>query len=567
MSAPDTMPILRDPRTGLVYAAIVGSEDRPEEEARNSVNSTAQSAEPIEDYQWLHGKLWMGDHPFTGQLLVTRFELETGLTKGYSLEATVNNSSASEETNSMDGGKLVFLCNAQVSLSEKSVFQVKDGLRNEVLNRIPAVESWPPSTIPASDRTHYSKETKEDYSKKLFRLNGPHPGPNIFAAIDPILFTANTQHPYRGVWMGLYPCHGYEFLLFRQENETRLEAIKLTGDRYVPRGAHSIIVENLKDVKRMCADVEWQDAPVVTGKMQVAEEEFVNNTLIDAELVLVNDDELILLVDSTAIQLRRVSLEPLLSGAILNFTDSCLCPKPVINFPQLPPSIKQYPLSDFSELPSRAISASVPSKWAVLIGIDHYESGNVMRLDTQATPIEYENLDGCVEDILAMEQYLREAVKVEKGHIKKLLAPLPTRRDGLSAPAEDQPTYENIVHVLRCVPTYTRPGDLVYIHYSGRGARATTVFPYLRDHTSLDKALVPSDIASGGPYLRDLELTVLLERMVDAGLVVTVVLDCCHSGGTATSGGGCRARGITQVYQSILPADLPKSSVLNFLTV
>jgi len=188
----------------------IGNEgDRPDVEARKFVKSTAPSAEPIEDYHWLHGKLWMGDHPFTGQLLVTRFELETGLTKGYSLEATVNNSSASEQTNRMDPTKLVFLCNAQVSLSKKSVFQVRDGLTsgNKVLNRIPAVELWPPSTIPANDRTHYSKETNQtrndDYSKELFRLNGQRSGSNTFAAIDPILFTADAQHPYRGVWIGM----------------------------------------------------------------------------------------------------------------------------------------------------------------------------------------------------------------------------------------------------------------------------------------------------------------------------------------------------------------------------
>ena len=77
---------------------------------------------------------------------------------------------------------------------------------------------------------------------------------------------------------GLYPGHGYEFLLFHQENETRLEAIKLTGDRYVPRGAHSIIAENIKDVKRMCTEEEGQGAPVVAAKVQVAGEEFVNST-------------------------------------------------------------------------------------------------------------------------------------------------------------------------------------------------------------------------------------------------------------------------------------------------
>jgi hypothetical protein len=75
-----------------------------------------------------------------------------------------------------------------------------------------------------------------------------------------------------------YPSAEYEFLLFHQENESRLEVIKLTGDRYVPRGAHSIIVENLNDIKRLCTDAEWQDAPVVEANIQTAEEEgFINS--------------------------------------------------------------------------------------------------------------------------------------------------------------------------------------------------------------------------------------------------------------------------------------------------
>ncbi len=50
-------------------------------------------------------------------------------------------------------------------------------------------------------------------------------------------------------------------------------------------------------------------------------------------------------------------------------------------------------------------------------------------------------------------------------------------------------------------------------------------------------ALVPTDI--GKPtsrYLHDIELAALLQRIVDKGLVVTVVLDSCHSGGTTRVG-------------------------------
>jgi hypothetical protein len=65
----------------------------------------------------------------------------------------------------------------------------------------------------------------------------------------------------------------------------------------------------------------------------------------------------------------------------------------------------------------------------------------------------------------------------------------------------------------------------------------------------LQKAIVPLDIACGGKYLFDFEITSLLDKMVKAGLAVTVVLDCCHSGdaGRNHCGGQSSFRGISQI--------------------
>ena len=74
--------------------------------------------------------------------------------------------------------------------------------------------------------------------------------------------------------------------------------------------------------------------------------------------------------------------------------------------------------------------------------------------------------------------------------------------------------------------------DLVCVHYSGSGARATTIFGELKkDGTAENHSLVPSDITHGGKYLRDLELGALLPDIVAKEAALTVVLDCCHSGG------------------------------------
>jgi len=162
--------------------------------------------------------------------------------------------------------------------------------------------------------------------------------------------------------------------------------------------------------------------------------------------------------------------------------------------------------------------------YALLIGINHYEPN-----------LHYRSLNGAVGDINLVDDYLKETVNPKR--IWKLTAPNPDVSDvRASQEANILPTYENILKAFNEITETAQRDDLVYIHYSGHGGRAITTYEEIKGKGQYDEAIVPMDIGNEEDrYIRDVEMTTLLQRMTDKGLIVTVILDSCHSGG-ATRG-------------------------------
>jgi len=159
---------------------------------------------------------------------------------------------------------------------------------------------------------------------------------------------------------------------------------------------------------------------------------------------------------------------------------------------------------------------------ALLIGIDRYSR------DGRPALGRYPDLRGAVRDAERMECFLRERA-VPEARIRKLTAPVDRRE-----PARDSPSYENIMETFQKLRREARPGDRILIYFSGHGGRVATICPQAKGPEGIDEALVPVDVAEAPTrYVRDVELAFLLHRMVDEdGLLVTLVFDCCHAGGT-----------------------------------
>jgi hypothetical protein len=160
--------------------------------------------------------------------------------------------------------------------------------------------------------------------------------------------------------------------------------------------------------------------------------------------------------------------------------------------------------------------------WAVIIGINYY-------------PEHYDGcLKGCVRDAEATRLYLEEAIEIN-ADIVVLAASTPSVH-GLPPPEKPEvwPTYVNVIAQLKRIIDKAECGDRVYIHYSGHGTKLLS-----RDKRP-ELALVLLD--EGGcksRSLRSVYLAKALREMVEKKLYVTLVLDCCFSGGVARSSDYC----------------------------
>lgn len=187
--------------------------------------------------------------------------------------------------------------------------------------------------------------------------------------------------------------------------------------------------------------------------------------------------------------------------------------------------------------------------YALLIGIDCYLPN---RLPGGGY---YPNLFGCVQDINRVEEFLKKRLKCPGDHMIKLTAsntgaPEPTE------PTELWPTYKIIVDALRRLTDAARSGDQVYIHYSGHGGRIPTKLPKIKGVNGLDEVIVPTDIGqSSARYVRDIELAYILKKMVDKGIIPSIVIDSCHSGGMSRGNSSVAVRGIDSIDTTPRPVE------------
>jgi hypothetical protein len=154
---------------------------------------------------------------------------------------------------------------------------------------------------------------------------------------------------------------------------------------------------------------------------------------------------------------------------------------------------------------------SVPNRvYALLVGINDYGPA-------------IESLDGCLNDVDLLHDYLRRQVGPAALAVETL-------KDG-------EATRANVIGRFRSHLGRARSGDVALFQFCGHGARWASSAAFRESFPDgRDEGLVCSDSRRPGGYdLADKELAVLIAEVAANQAETVVLLDCCHSGSATRS--------------------------------
>lgn len=166
--------------------------------------------------------------------------------------------------------------------------------------------------------------------------------------------------------------------------------------------------------------------------------------------------------------------------------------------------------------------AQCPTYWAILVGINHYQSG----------PGRNRPLRGAVQDIEDIEGMLQSYIKGKNLEIIKIVADKPDSK-AFKSLSQGSPNYETVVgKAFERVKFEAKPGDFFYFHFSGHGSRKRRKMVTGDESGGLRYEMLVLD---GDRHLPDYVLGGILDGLASRDIATFVVLDCCHSGGADRS--------------------------------
>jgi hypothetical protein len=169
-------------------------------------------------------------------------------------------------------------------------------------------------------------------------------------------------------------------------------------------------------------------------------------------------------------------------------------------------------------LPSMQITEA-QTRRALLVGINQYRPKS--DLGSQAASSthrrKFENLDGSINDVDAIYAIITTRYGFKPQNVLVLKDAMASRRRILD-------------EFRRYLIETSSPEDEIFFYYAGHGSLVRNLTPSPIEHDSIDATLVPSDSYRGVPDIRSKELRKLSNEALGKKLVLTLVIDACHSG-------------------------------------
>lgn len=174
-----------------------------------------------------------------------------------------------------------------------------------------------------------------------------------------------------------------------------------------------------------------------------------------------------------------------------------------------------------TQIPQLSAANPIDMKTKFQIVPDGFNNNNNGRKRAVIIGINYQGqkgeLRGCHNDAFNMQKYVQGRYGFPTSDTVMLID------DG----KHTKPTRANILAAYKKIVAESRPGDSIFLHYSGHGTKVRDLNGDEDD--GYDEAMVPLDFKRAGHILDD-DLYKIIVQGLSPGVHVVAVMDCCHSG-------------------------------------
>ncbi|POY36629.1 hypothetical protein C3K47_09655 [Solitalea longa] len=152
---------------------------------------------------------------------------------------------------------------------------------------------------------------------------------------------------------------------------------------------------------------------------------------------------------------------------------------------------------------------------ALIIGIDKYNPPQGVVAEN-ASRGSWTDLDGCVNDASSVKDLMIARYSFAPESITTLFNQEASRSRIIAE-----------INKLIADPKLSK-NDVVFIYYAGHGSQVYNSLSLETDKK--DESMVPADSYKGAADIRDKELAAMFNKLLDKGVLLTIIFDSCHSG-------------------------------------